>query len=1235
MTINKNLEHVLPSGSILLNRLTDIYENLDQQDRDSLLEIWSSYLDQATNETVRLYHYNLTKSIEAVPELLRTRWVPITLDEAPEDGTETARGSVDATAKILLWIVERIISQERRFERGVDYVVDEGVVKWYADPPNFIVEKSADLSSTDTFTVTEDETLTDLSVSFSPDPGDDKIYLTSPSGLSSLIFSNDPEDPVDLTTILQSKTKGAWKVSSSTYTGIVTVRLYKSVTLWAEYAYLDDNRLFNSYGSLIDFTRESSEVYKQQLLAIFNAFWNGPAIQLIKQGVNAILTLPHIKEAGTVESIQTSINFISAYNDGPLTDITSDILDADVSTVTVWTAKKALYVGHKKKFTSMDFIIDTAGVGSGNLIIEFFNGRDWAPLVDVNDGTAPKHTVDFTPGGAIPSETFTITINGAIFAYTAKAADGVAEVVAELVRLINLGVQPVTAIDNSTKLTVEGNVIGVPFARTAGATGGATLVDTLVLDGDDSLVNNGEISFAEPSTWEAGAPSSVALAAEPFWVKLTPTSSPGTDPILDKISVEAEEEFLPSSGDLVTMDTGEEALVPDSLTLDSSVVVDAELPRFAPLTTAVTIEDRISNPAYLDDAIYDVAINKFIVDTTLTTAQVKELLKGNLFVVRLDEAISTAIKPSGFNVEDIGKFIVALKPTHTAFFIRFGDTLIGVDLSILTVLDVTSRLATAFDYTNRLRTEASFEAAQTKFTVFDDTTDVTSDVEFSGDTTEVIFAAGVPLYVGAKHRFPKVNIDLVVAAIASGKLIADYYDGTVWASLTIQYDETDTSGTLSGPTFAQDGQIKWDIPTDWEIGANALVPALPADLHFVRLTPTLTPGTLPDVDRVWGVDYLTYSGRVEDEIIGTGAGATFSTTLLRPPIRRDSVLVRAIDGSDNEMFLIDDGHGNLVGDAGGGTNTIDYSNGDIDVDFSASVKAATNVVVDYIDDSPELYQQFKLDDDSISLAASILTKQDGEITPGPALDLLNVTSLFNPSYSDGIVNFINAFDFTGAGPKTDITADILASGDTTFVVFATGSGSVLFVAYPQLFNKINVDVIGAAASGTGALTVEIFNGTIFTPVAGLGDTTVVGPDTFAVDGQISWTMPAVWAKGGDGSFGMPTNRYIAKLSIPGGAPATAPTVDKLDVENATVALLSTVSLGFNLKIGSYIFRLHNDTYLNPPFSSTGDQFRTANGFPTDKNAAIAQLEANPENHPGFVFDNDAVVISDDISIEEL
>lgn len=91
-------------------------------------------------------------------------------------------------------------------------------------------------------------------------------------------------------------------------------------------------------------------------------------------------------------------------------------------------------------------------------------------------------------------------------------------------------------------------------------------------------------------------------------------------------------------------------------------------------------------------------------------------------------------------------------------------------------------------------------------------------------------------------------------------------------------------------------------------------------------------------------DELVPYQEVAAEVLGTGDDATaqFTGTLAQGPIEPGSVSI-----TDGTETFSDDGIGRLVGDAGG-SGSVFYDSGAVDVTFNANVGNGTDVTVDYV-----------------------------------------------------------------------------------------------------------------------------------------------------------------------------------------------------------------------------------------------------------------------------------------------
>lgn len=116
--------------------------------------------------------------------------------------------------------------------------------------------------------------------------------------------------------------------------------------------------------------------------------------------------------------------------------------------------------------------------------------------------TAVKQLNTITVGSVLDSTLYTVTINGTAFDYTSGVGATEAQIVTGLVTAINLGAEPVTAVDNTTNLTIEADVAGTPFtiAVTANLTNTETTANVVakvtrtIVDKNNVSVENDAIT---------------------------------------------------------------------------------------------------------------------------------------------------------------------------------------------------------------------------------------------------------------------------------------------------------------------------------------------------------------------------------------------------------------------------------------------------------------------------------------------------------------------------------------------------------------------------------------------------------------------------------------------------------------------------------------------------------------------------------------------------------------------
>lgn len=106
------------------------------------------------------------------------------------------------------------------------------------------------------------------------------------------------------------------------------------------------------------------------------------------------------------------------------------------------------------------------------------------------------------------------------------------------------------------------------------------------------------------------------------------------------------------------------------------------------------------------------------------------------------------------------------------------------------------------------------------------------------------------LFLGSTVPFKRVTFDLTIFGVAAGALLPTYWNGSTWATLTA------TDGTASGGnTMAQDGDIDFEAPADWETeGGNSAVAGLTSTHYYIRLRATSAPSTVPTAEQGYPID---------------------------------------------------------------------------------------------------------------------------------------------------------------------------------------------------------------------------------------------------------------------------------------------------------------------------------------------------------------------------------------------
>lgn len=78
------------------------------------------------------------------------------------------------------------------------------------------------------------------------------------------------------------------------------------IQFWAEYVGYDEGYIQDNFGINVGLSGESSDEYKARVRGLYYAYWRGPTLSAIRQGVHILIGLPIAAKAGVVEAINNA-----------------------------------------------------------------------------------------------------------------------------------------------------------------------------------------------------------------------------------------------------------------------------------------------------------------------------------------------------------------------------------------------------------------------------------------------------------------------------------------------------------------------------------------------------------------------------------------------------------------------------------------------------------------------------------------------------------------------------------------------------------------------------------------------------------------------------------------------------------------------------------------------------------------------------------------------------------------
>lgn len=124
-------------------------------------------------------------------------------------------------------------------------------------------------------------------------------------------------------------------------------------------------------------------------------------------------------------------------------------------------------------------------------------------------------------------------------------------------------------------------------------------------------------------------------------------------------------------------------------------------------------------------------------------------------------------------------------------------------------------------------------------------------------------------------------------------------------------------------------------------------------VFYMKFIYNLTKGTATAGQDIIENPNESYSSELIDAEqldIGDGGTANYTGNLSFIPVKPGTLTITSVVGAA-PVVVTDDGNGNLVGDVGVGTNSIDYTSGAFDVTFSGNIDASEPITAEYNYDS--------------------------------------------------------------------------------------------------------------------------------------------------------------------------------------------------------------------------------------------------------------------------------------------
>lgn len=302
----------------LWNLLSDFWNHFE--DKETVSQVWRTFLQAMSNIYYQLYQVGLSKSIETIPYQWITDWEPVALDKtsyiSSNDSIIFYKEGLPVTLKDIDWDDASLIYTKRNPSGVLKY--DDNISGWYVtDVDNnrhyrdFPVEYllPSGLKSVTYLVETPRNGVKFSHRAYSPE-GDIITYdnghirpfetkhLTDKHGFGTEYVSNGvlmSGEPGNQDFIILS--------SGEPVTSRICLKTLINTTMWTHVGIRQSYNLYESFGYLLRFFKPDTLTYLRELQGLWLSYLSSPTISALKRGLTILRSLPFALKSGVITSV--------------------------------------------------------------------------------------------------------------------------------------------------------------------------------------------------------------------------------------------------------------------------------------------------------------------------------------------------------------------------------------------------------------------------------------------------------------------------------------------------------------------------------------------------------------------------------------------------------------------------------------------------------------------------------------------------------------------------------------------------------------------------------------------------------------------------------------------------------------------------------------------------------------------------------------------------------------------